>query len=92
MGKTSTKLAKTKAVIVIEDLQVKGMMQNRKLSRHIADAGWGGSFAGSLSTKPNGMAHSLSSLLGFAYSDKYLPLIPAITGHRIPVNTGHQFR
>jgi putative transposase len=42
MGKTSTKLAKTKAVIVIEDLQVKGMMQNRKLSRHIADAGWGG--------------------------------------------------
>ncbi len=65
MGKTSTKLAKIKAVIVIEDLQVKGMMQNRKLSRHIADAGWGGSFVGSLSTKPNGMAHSLSSLLGF---------------------------
>ena len=64
LHKTSTKLAKTKAVIVIEDLQVKGMMQNRKLSRHIADAGWG-SFAGSLSTKPNGMAHSLSSLLGF---------------------------
>jgi putative transposase len=41
LHKTSTALAKTKSVIVIEDLHVKGMMQNRKLSRHIADVGWG---------------------------------------------------
>jgi putative transposase len=41
LHKTSTELAKTKSVIVIEDLNVKGMMQNRKLSRHIADVGWG---------------------------------------------------
>jgi putative transposase len=41
LHKTSTALAKTKSVIVIEELHVKGMMQNRKLSRHIADVGWG---------------------------------------------------
>ena len=28
-------------MIVVEDLNVKGMMQNGKLSRHIADVGWG---------------------------------------------------
>ncbi|WP_143288683.1 RNA-guided endonuclease TnpB family protein, partial [Calderihabitans maritimus] len=38
--KLSTRLAKTKPVIVIEDLAVKNMIKNRRLSRHIADAGW----------------------------------------------------
>lgn len=40
LHKLSTQLAKTKPVIVIEDLNVRGMMQNRRLSRHIADSGW----------------------------------------------------
>jgi putative transposase len=40
LHKVSTQLAKTKPVIVIEDLNIRGMMQNRHLSRHIADAGW----------------------------------------------------
>ena len=40
LHKLSTQLAKTKSVIVVEDLNVQGMMQNRHLSRHIADSGW----------------------------------------------------
>ena len=41
LHKLSTWLAKTKPAIVIEDLAVKNMIKNRRLSRHIADAGWG---------------------------------------------------
>jgi putative transposase len=41
LHKLSTKLAKTKSVIVIEDLHIRGMIRNRKLSAAIADAGWG---------------------------------------------------
>jgi putative transposase len=38
--KLSTKLAKTKPTIVIEDLDVKEMLQEKKLSRQIADVSW----------------------------------------------------
>ncbi len=38
--KITTKLTKTKSKIVIEDLNVSGMMQNRKLSKAIADVGF----------------------------------------------------
>ena len=41
LHKTTTSLAKTKSVIVVEDLSVRGMIRNRHLSRSIADAGWG---------------------------------------------------
>ena len=41
LHKVTTKLAKTKQAIVVEDLNVKGMIRNRKLSRSIADSGWG---------------------------------------------------
>lgn len=41
LHKISTKLTKTKSVIVIEDLDVKGLLQKRGYARHIADAGWG---------------------------------------------------
>jgi putative transposase len=37
----TTRLAKTKSIIVIEDLNVKGMVRNRCLSFRIMDAGWG---------------------------------------------------
>jgi len=40
LHKVSTTLAKTKRVVVVEDLNVRGMMQNQYLSRYIADAGW----------------------------------------------------
>ena len=41
LHKTTTDLAKTKSVIVVEDLSVHGMLRNQHLSRSIADAGWG---------------------------------------------------
>ena len=40
LHKQTTILAKTKPVIVLEDLDVKGMLTNNRLSRHISDAGW----------------------------------------------------
>jgi len=38
--KATTRLAKTKSVIVVEDLSVRNMMRNRYLARSISDAGW----------------------------------------------------
>ena len=37
----TTKLAKSHKIVVVEDLNVKGMIRNRKLSLSIADVGWG---------------------------------------------------
>ncbi|MBU1800753.1 MAG: IS607 family element transposase accessory protein TnpB [Actinobacteria bacterium] len=37
----SSELAKGSAVVVIEDLNAAGMLRNRKLARHISDAGFG---------------------------------------------------
>jgi putative transposase len=41
LKKESTKLAKTKSVICIEDLNVSGMLKNHHLARSIGDEGWG---------------------------------------------------
>lgn len=40
LHKLSTKLAKTKSVIVVEDLNVAGMVRNRRLARVINDVSW----------------------------------------------------
>jgi putative transposase len=41
LHKITTKLAKTKSVIVVEDLNVHGMVSNHCLARSISDQGWG---------------------------------------------------
>lgn len=41
LHKSSTTLAKTKSEIAIEDLDIKGMLQERRLSRSISDVSWG---------------------------------------------------
>ena len=41
ISKETSKLAKTKSVIIIEDLAVKNMMGNHRLARSIGDEGWG---------------------------------------------------
>ena len=40
LHKATTRLAKTKSVIVVETLNVSGMLKNRSLARGIADASW----------------------------------------------------
>jgi putative transposase len=41
LHKISTQIINEYDIICIEDLYVKGMMGNRKLAKHIGDAGWG---------------------------------------------------
>jgi putative transposase len=41
LHRTSARLVRTNDVIVIEDLNVSGMLRNRRLSRAISDCGWG---------------------------------------------------
>ena len=41
MHKLTTQLASAHGTIVVEDLNITGMLSNRRLARHIADAGFG---------------------------------------------------
>ncbi|MGM0502918.1 MAG: RNA-guided endonuclease TnpB family protein, partial [Bacillota bacterium] len=41
LHKLSTRLVKENQLIAIEDLNIKGMIQNSKLAKHIADVSWG---------------------------------------------------
>jgi len=41
LHRTTTDLAKSHGVIVIEDLKVENMVKNPRMARHIADMGWG---------------------------------------------------
>jgi putative transposase len=41
LQKLTTRLVATHGTIVLETLHVAGMLQNRRLARHIAGVGWG---------------------------------------------------
>jgi putative transposase len=41
LHRTSTRLVRDRDLIVIEDLNVKGMVRNRRLAKAISDCGWG---------------------------------------------------
>lgn len=41
LHKTSTRLVEANDVVVVEDLNVKGMVRNRSLAKAISDSGWG---------------------------------------------------
>ena len=41
INETTTRLAKNYDVIVIEDLNIEGMVKNHPLAKHISDAAWG---------------------------------------------------
>lgn len=41
LHKESTVIAKENATVYMEDLNIKGMAKNKKLSKHILDCGWG---------------------------------------------------
>jgi len=41
LHKTTTRIVRDHDLIVIEALNVRGMVRNRKLARHISDCGWG---------------------------------------------------
>lgn len=66
LQKLTTRLVKTHDHLIIEDLNVAGMIRNRRLSRHIADASWG-EFARLLTYK----AEKAGSKLQFA--DRFFP-------------------
>lgn len=67
--KLTTKLARTKSEIVIEDLNVRGMMRNERLARHITDVGWG-EFRRQLSYKTIWYGSALTTVNRFYPSSK----------------------
>lgn len=69
LHKVSTQLVKSNDLVAIEDLNVKGMIKNRKLSKHIADASWG-TFVNLLEYKSEWYGRSLVKVNRFFPSSK----------------------
>ena len=67
--KLSTKLADTYEIIVIEDLNIKGMIKNKKLAKAIANAGWS-QFTRFLAYKQEWRGHLLIKINRFFASSK----------------------
>lgn len=69
LHKISYELVRDNQVIAVEDLNVKGMVKNRKLSKHIADASWG-NFVNLLQYKCDWYARELVKVDRFYPSSK----------------------
>ena len=69
LHKVSHQLVNDNDLIVCEDLNVKGMIKNRKLSKHIADASWG-NFVALLQYKCNWYGKKLVKVNRFYPSSK----------------------
>jgi len=69
LHKVSKKLVESYDLISVEDLNVKGMIKNHKLSKHIADASWG-NFINLLQYKCNWYGKELVKVNRFYPSSK----------------------
>lgn len=79
LHKLSTSLAKTKSAIIIEDLNVGGMIRNHHLARSIADCGWG-EFQRMLGYKAQWYGSQLVAIDRFAPSSKTCSECGAVNG------------
>lgn len=69
LHKVSMKLIKDYDLIAVEDLNVKGMVKNKKLSKHISDAAWG-TFVNMLTYKAEWNGKSIVKIDRFYPSSK----------------------
>ena len=69
LHKVSYSLVKENGILVVEDLNVKGMMKNKKLAKHIADVSWG-TFVRLLAYKCNWYGRELVRIDRFYPSSK----------------------
>lgn len=82
--KLSTKLINENQVICLEDLNIKGLIRNKKLSKHIADASWS-KFIDLLEYKASWYGRSISFVSPFFPSSQICSACGTHTGKK-PLN------